>query len=81
MKQELMKYLQEKINVIETDLIYECQELQINPAESIHYHLRLDEGGEPFSNGNSDDCYSDGYDMGEKDGELQALKLILEYIK
>ncbi len=76
-----MSYLQEKVNTIEKDLIVECEENQINPDESCHYHLRIDEYGCPYGHGNSDDCYSDGYDMGEKDGELQTLKLIIDYIK
>ena len=32
----------------------------------------------PFSRGNYDDCYNDGFESGAKDGQLEILKLLFE---
>lgn len=80
MKEELIKHLQEKIESIENDLKIECEEREIDYNSSSHYDLSI-EDGEPYSLGNSTDCYDDGYGRGEQDGELKTLKSILEYIK
>ena len=79
MKLELTKYLQEKIKSIEDNLKVECEEREIDYNSSSHYDLSI-EDGEPYSSGNSTDCYDDGYNRGEQDGELATLKDILKYI-
>ena len=79
MKLELSKYLQEKIESIENNLKIECEEREIDYNSSSHYDLSI-EDGEPYSLGNSTDCYDDGHTRGEQEGELKTLKSILEYI-
>ena len=41
------------------------------------YQTGLDKEGSPFSYGNFNDCYSDGYGFGEKDGRLDLINTIL----
>ena len=80
MKLELIKYLQEKIAKMENELKLECEERELDYNSSSHYDLSI-EDGEPYSSGNSTDCYDDGHTRGKQDGELKTLKSILEYIK
>lgn len=42
------------------------------------YELGLDRDGMPYSHGNSDDVYSDGFSNGELDGKYYLAKEILE---
>lgn len=79
MKEELIKYLQDKIESIENNLKIECEERELDYSSSSHYDLSI-EGKEPYSSGNDTDCYDDGYRRGKEDGELKTLKFLLKHI-
>lgn len=45
------------------------------------YSLGLDTDGMPYSFGNADDVYSDGYDAGTYAGKSHLAKIILDILK
>jgi hypothetical protein len=80
MKEQMLQYLNSRISDIEKSLAIECEERGIDYYESTHYDLSC-EDGEPYSSGNSTDCYSDGHERGCEDGELDTLKVVKKYVE
>ena len=66
---------------INEELLEKLQQVYINlledEPEDGYYHLYYGEDG-PFSRGNYDDCYNDGYESGVDEGKLDILKMLFE---
>lgn len=79
-KSDFIEHLTKKLERIEGNFKVECEEVGIDPNESCYYSLRVDEDGCPHAYGNSESIYSDGYDMGQQDGEWNSLKDLLTWV-
>jgi hypothetical protein len=74
---DIVAYLKFHIADIEEQL---ARHKEKNPHVNSFYGISIDEDGIPYSHGNYDDCYSDGFENGCRQGELAALRDILEKI-
>lgn len=66
---------------INKELLQKLQQIYTNlledKPEDGYYHLYYGEYG-PYSTGNYDDCYNQGFEAGDKDGKLEILKMLFE---
>lgn len=67
--------------LVDSEIVEKLQTMYVklrqDEPEDGYYHLYCGEDG-PFSCGNYDDCYNDGFESGVKDGQLEILKLLFE---
>lgn len=70
--EEIKKLLNDMIDAYDKELDEE--------EASSFYDLGIGSDGVPNSYGNFDDCYSDGFDIGEKSGEYWLAQKILSIL-
>ena len=76
-----MKELLEKIVAdYEARMKEFAEEREVELSEASAYNWSLDEDGVPYSHGNSDDVYSDGFTNGHSDGQYDLAVELLAVI-
>lgn len=58
----------------------ELKETRPEDTEATFYNMGLDNDGMPYSFGNADDVYSDGFQYGSREGEYELAKKILRIL-
>ena len=74
---DIVAYLKFHIESVEEQI---AERKKKYPYVNSFYEFSLDEDGVPYSEGNYNDCYADGYENGCRRGELEALRDILQKI-
>lgn len=68
--------MNDKLEKLVNRIIKRAENRLIEQEKETIFDLGLDEYGVPFSNGNSDDVYSDGYENGMLQGEYDTARKI-----
>lgn len=80
-----MDKIKEQLEAIVVDyenrIVRFCEDTNRVSEETSAFHLGLDGDDVPHSYGNFDDCYQDGFDNGELEGEYMLAQKLLSMME